>query len=143
MIRSKALSAAFLAGVTPMLLLLAPGTAQADHIACPGDDRCATVSWDPSPGVGLVVRVVNHYISVWNCNYTATPAFNPLNLPPYQHQFDLPRPDQGVNAETSWAVTNFGGGPAVASGTEWNVEVDCTSPESSDMTMTITTTKVF
>jgi hypothetical protein len=139
-IRSKALNAAVVVGVTPMMLSLAPGTAQAEHIACPGDASCPYVSWDPSPGVGLTVRVRNDkYSGAWNCNYTATPAFNPLNLPPYQHQFHL----AASTNEASWPITNFGGMPAVASGTEWNIVIDCTSPENTDETMTVTTTKVF
>jgi hypothetical protein len=142
---SKALSAGALAGVTPVMLFLATGIAQAEDIVCPGDARCATVSWDPSPGVGLVVHVVNNNSGRWQCNYSATPAYNPLNLGGYQHPFELAPPSADNQfPETSWVVTSFGGMPAVASGTEWNVVVSCKLAESGGTsTMTITTTKVF
>jgi hypothetical protein len=91
----KAVSAVAAACVTPVMLMVAPAIAHAEDIVCPGDIRCATLSWDPSSGVGLVVRVVNNNSGRWRCNYTSTPAYNPLNLGPYQHPFDLESPTAG------------------------------------------------
>jgi hypothetical protein len=53
--------------------------------------------------------------------------------------------DRGQSVpETSWDVTTFGGLPAVASGTEWNVNVGCRLAEpGGTSTMSLQTTKVF
>jgi hypothetical protein len=132
--RSAAAGAAVAAVAAAILLFSADGTAHAG-------DLITDVRWDPTLGVGLMVRVFGHGPA--ECHYTATPVAgkNPLNLPAYQHDFFMPASDP---AEFSWPLDSFGTGlPAVATGTTWNVVTECRSTDEPGQSAVLGREKVF
>jgi hypothetical protein len=108
---------AAIAAVTPALMLLGAGTAQAQDPE--------TVSYDGDLlGVGLTVHVSDNTGYGLTCKYTANPEPGQLTthlLPPYQHDLYLP-----ANGTVSWSVSSSElGTPALATGTRWQVRVQC------------------
>lgn len=151
----KTLSAVAVAAVASALTLVASGVARADtcgYIAgSQAEITCPDVSWDSPSGVGLTVHVTNPFIGTpLDCTYTSNPnpEKNPLALPPYQYQFHLPGADLVDTAlgQYSWPITSATGLPAMATGTEWLVAVDCEGYATwvdAPLATSRTTTKVF
>jgi hypothetical protein len=112
--RTSLLAAALVGSAAPLMLFAGAGTAHAD----PQD-----IDWDPwVPLTYLTVRVTDLTGVASDCFYTSTPMpWSLWQLPTYQHQFHLP-----ANQQVSWQITNYDWPlPPVATGTFWNVAVDC------------------
>jgi hypothetical protein len=108
------LAAALLGAATSLMLFVGAGTAQADP---------QEIDWAPYvPMSYLTVRVTDTTGVASDCFYTSTPMpWSLWQLPTYQHQFHLP-----ANQQVSWQITNYDWPlPPVATGTFWNVTVDC------------------